>query len=329
MTHEERALCAAGWPERRFARFFSAQWGPWRAAGVLACMLLGGPAAAACTLTPVATLPLSLANGRALTTVDIDGTAVRMVVDTGAGATALDRRSAAGLKLRPDRSGRRAILGVGGAGRVQDGLLAARIELGGLQLRDVPLLQGDLHLSVGAGTGASGVLGADILARYDVDFDPARRRLVLNEAAGCAGQYVEGAGQAVPLQAVGGTALRRLPVTIDGVAMAALLDTGATQSVLFRPGTAKLGAAARPGPGDRRGFGFGAAGGRAVATVEHRFGSLRIGTETVAGPSLAMAAASPMDLDMILGSDILGGRRLWISYRTGQLFLFPDGAARP
>src|ERR1700712_2227366 len=105
MTHEERALCATGSPERRFARFFRARRRGPSAASVVACMLLADPAAAACTLTPVATLPLSLANGRAVTTVRIDGKPVRMVVDTGAGATALDRQSAAGLKLRPNRSG--------------------------------------------------------------------------------------------------------------------------------------------------------------------------------------------------------------------------------
>ena len=110
-------------------------------------------------------------------------------------------------------------------------------------------------------------------------------------------------------------------MSVDGRALMALVDTGASQSVLFGPALRRLGSDAAPAAGDRAGFGLGAVAGQRVATVLRRFGTLQVGRDGLAGPTLALVRDGPLALDMVRGLDYLGPRRVWLSYATRQLFI--------
>ena len=283
---------------------------------------VGGTAVAGCAVTTAATLPLRVEGRHLVTSLTIEGVTVTALVDTGSAVTAIDRALATRLGLRRDASRRAAITGIAGRSRVRiDTVVASRLSLGTLALGDMPLVSGDFNAGRPAGFRVDAILGADILGRYDLDVDPARGRLVLSLVEGCVGRFVDWATVAVPLAPLAEQRLHLVPVTIDGHTLMALVDTGATESVLFEEGIRRMGASLKPDPADGSGYGIGAEAGRRVRVTLHRFGTLRLGEETVADPTIAVARARPMALDMILGLDILGRRRFWLSYATKQLFL--------
>ena len=52
----------------------------------------------------------------------------------------------------------------------------------------------------------------------------------------------------------------------------------------------------------------------------HRSGSLRIGNDQI-GPEIGVGDSQLISPQMIIGQDYLHNRRIWISYRKGQVFL--------
>lgn len=261
--------------------------------------------------------------GHVTTLARIEGTEVPLLVDTGSSVTALDSETAARLGLRRDPRQRSAVIGIGGTARPRDMLVARRFDLGGIGFADLRLTLGDFNTGWPAASRIAGILGADLLSRYDVEVDGAGGRLLLHHVGGCSGRFLDWAEpyDVLPLTPLVGAMLQQVPVSVDGRALLALVDTGASQSVLFGPALRRLGDDAAPAPGDRAGFGLGAVAGKRVATVLHRFDTLQVGRDVVTGPSLAMVRDGPLTLDMILGLDYLGTRRIWLSYATRQLFV--------
>lgn len=293
------------------------------AAAALAWAVLPAAASARCTVSTAATLPLVHEAGHFTTLARIEGTEVPLLVDTGSSVTALDGVTAARLGLRRDSRHRSAVIGIGGAARPLDLLVVTHLNLGGLGFADLRLTLGDFNTGWPAASHIAGILGADLLSRYDIEIDGPGGHLLLHDVAGCSGRFLDWAQpyDALPLTPLPGAPLQQLPVSVDGHALLALVDTGASQSVLFGPALRRLGSDAAPAPGDRAGFGLGAIPGKRVETVLHRFGTLQVGRDVVDKPSLAMVRDGPLTLDMILGLDYLGGRRLWLSYATRQLFI--------
>jgi predicted aspartyl protease len=298
----------------------------WRAAlSALAVAVLPG-VAAACVVQPVATLPLHLKAGHFVTSLRIEGSEVAVLVDTGAAVTALDRSVVDRLGLRKDPSRRAAIIGIGGRTRgALDFVVADKMALGALPLDAVPIVRGDFNAGRPEASRIEGILGGDILGRYDVEFDAPHERMVLATVAGCSGRFVDwpGAVQAIPLTSLFENRLKLAPLQLDGRPLTALIDTGATQSVVFAAGVRRLGGALRRSADDRSGYGIGADGGQRVKMTLHRFATMRLGAETTMDPIVAVTQARPMALDMVLGLDYLAKRRFWLSYATDQLFIAP------
>ncbi|WP_165491037.1 retropepsin-like aspartic protease [Lichenihabitans psoromatis] len=304
---------------------------------VLVMMTLAGvvgswrsSAQAACRTTEIATLPLSLKGGHFRVTAAINGHGVDLVVDTGAAVSALDRKAADRLQIAVDADRSSTIVGVGGTGRPVATRLARTLTLGALRLENIRFVSGSFGSSPARPEPIAGILGADILFRYDVEFDPARHAMILHRPEGCSGRFLDwGAYDAVPLQRFYDGSLKRVPVAIDGVSMLALLDTGATGTVLFRPAVRRLGPAAAPAKTDRRGLGVGSVAGKTIPMFTHRFASLMVGRDILRSPDLTVANDATMELEMLLGLDYLGTRRIWISYATDQLFIASGTTAAP
>jgi hypothetical protein len=53
----------------------------------------------------------------------------------------------------------------------------------------------------------------------------------------------------------------------------------------------------------------------------HRFDMLTIGQEQVRNPLIGVANFQPATGELVLGLDYLRDHRVWVSYRTGQLFI--------
>jgi hypothetical protein len=201
------------------------------------------------------------------------------------------------------------------------------VELGGAALhrrslaRDATLRVATLPRSTVGGRRVDGLLGRDFLSAFDLDLDFPRRELTLYDVSGCAGRFLPWTEDyfAVPVEQPAESALV-VPVELDGVRLRALLDSGASETLVAAPGMARLGlelGRLRYDPSQI----VSGLGPHTVTVWQHKFHDFRTGEETVSNPTFIVA---PIQLnpicDMLLGADWLTARRVWISYATRQLF---------
>lgn len=159
-----------------------------------------------------------------LVEVKLNGTTVVMLVDTGTPGLLVDRQAAAlhgvtllaGQRLQPWGGTRVAVRNAS----------VRRLELGGIRIEGVPAGVLSLHkLSIEVNPQAapvSGVIGVDVLRRFDVTFDYRRRRLELAPLGWAAG--VQGAR--VPFDLWGEGEITTWGAIQGGRRMAMLLSTG-------------------------------------------------------------------------------------------------------
>ncbi|MFT8244091.1 retropepsin-like aspartic protease [Roseomonas sp. BN140053] len=298
---------------------------------VLAVLLLAPAACAAgpgCVAGREDRVPLTLAAGLPLVPARINGRPVQLVLDTGASGLALTPTGAARLRLpvRPD--GFQVAPGAGGAG-VVPGVSVALLEFGGLRLDNLsaPVVPSPVLDGLDGG-GASGVLGGDALAGAEIELDlPARRATTFRgEACRAAAPAWDGASEGLPTWRA---ADQRLGVRlrVNGVELPAILDTGASRSLISGRAASRLGpeAAALPGAtSEVRGFG------PQVRRAElRRFREVQLGREVLRDVPLLVLDDLPEEAELVLGADLLATRRLWVSYATGRVFVQPAAAPLP
>ena len=165
----------------------------------------------------------------------------------------------------------------------------------------------------------AGFLGADILARSDLEIDLPRSRLVLWHVAGCSGDFVPWATAHADIPAqMDRYGLLIVPANLDGNRVHAVLDTGASWNVIGRSTATYLQVPTDPSAR------------HVVATPtfsldidlkvaqlrELEFGPLRLMRPFVGILDTAMPSA-----DMVIGWPMLRRRRVWLSYATGQVFV--------
>ncbi len=251
-------------------------------------------------------------NGRCIVPVRLDGNIARMVLDTGAERTVITRAAMRRLGLRADQWVDTLMQGAGGVLERHPNADVSRASLGGL-----PLLQrqpGGLSLSVTDSSlgDADGLLGGDILRHYVIDLDIPNARLALRP-----GRYANGFGAgAVALQAWRRDLLLA-PVALDGQSLVALVDTGASTSLLNARGLFRLGLTPQRLAGDPA-IPVLSLGGRLMAHT-HRFAWLDFGALRLPQPLMLTAAVPEPAYDVTLGLDVLGRQRLLISYAALRL----------
>jgi predicted aspartyl protease len=205
------------------------------AASLLAALITIATDAAAendCQLLLAASLPITFEDGQIVVAAAIGNHPVKLIVDTG-GTTLLKERvvKAIGLKHEALKNGQSATL-FGGA-RLHRYAVAGDFALGSLRRGRVNILL----LPDGARQDwkADGLLGANVLRDYDVDFDFAHAKLNLFLPHHCPGRAVYWTGDdrivaKVPIEMSGDDI--RVPVQIAGKEVKAILDTGANVTVM-------------------------------------------------------------------------------------------------
>jgi hypothetical protein len=203
--------------------------------------------------------------------------------------------------------------GSAGAKPVQNSDVFAEISLGKADFqRQVP---------VANIIGAGGVIGGDLLSDHDLELDLPDHRVRLWRASGCklADLPWTSPYDAVPVK-ITGAELLRVPVTLNGQKVEAVLDSAAPVS-LIQTGTAqRLGVTSSELGSDARVAVHDAGRGPTPARM-HRFDMLTIGQEQVRNPLIGVANFQPATGELVLGLDYLRDHRVWVSYRTGQLFI--------
>ena len=292
-------------------------------AAVLACHVA---ARAACDVRERAQVPFTLTAGHLVVPLTVNGTVANVVLDTGAERSLVTPDAVQRLGLALDQWVGTEMRGVGGVEEHQNADPRS-LTLGGVALQRHTITH-DTSLTVGAlpqmGGGApiDGLLGRDFLSVFDLEFDMAADRLTLYAVAGCSGRFLPWTLPYASVPAVTPmTHALVIPIAIDGMRLTALLDTGASASMLTLPGMIRLGLTQRSLAGDP-GSAVRGVGRQATPMRRHRFASLQIGGETQSDPVLWVAPVRVAPIvDALLGADWLAmQRRVWISFATSQVF---------
>lgn len=284
-------------------------------------------AAVACRVQQRAAVPLVHSGGRLLVPVVVNGQTGLFVLDTGAERSLVTPQAVQRFGLALDQWVGTTMRGVGGV--VQHRNADPRsLSLGGVPLQrrtvthDTSLTVGAMHLGAVAGQPVAGLLGRDFLSGFDLSIDLHAGTLTLYDVQDCHGRFLPWPQPYadIPAQQPTDTAMV-LPVRLDGVALRALLDTGASASVLTARGMAMLHLTTEGLARGRQARATGL-GPQQPAMQRHRFATLQIGGRTERDPLLWVSRIRVVPIvDMLLGVDWLRGHRVWVSFATAQVFV--------
>jgi hypothetical protein len=294
---------------------------------VLACLVISLGAHAACVVDNRANVPLVVTGGAITVPVEVNGVTATFILDTGAQRSVVTEDAVHRLGLARDEWVGTTMSGVGGI-ESRPNADPRSLTLGGIPLvrrtlsHDTSLTVGILPRTRVGSLLIDGLLGRDFMSLFDLDLDVPGRRLTLYQVHDCTGRFLpwQGGYVAVPVTLPAENALI-VPVAVDGTPLRALLDSGASSSLIAAPGMFRLGlqpAALAADPADQ----VGGLGPHVVTMHRHSFRSLQVGAQTIAAPVIWVAPVrlAPI-VDMLLGADWLAGRRVWISFATRQLFV--------
>lgn len=252
----------------------------------------------------------------------LDGKPARMMLDSGANGLTISGEAAMRLGLRQRSGARASITGLGGT--VYRRVFEADTVTIGAQTRTVPTPLVETTDAQAAGRGFDGILGMGVFDRNDVEIDFPARTLALYRARFCPQGRPPWQGGFLSFPRAGasqhGTGnLPMIDVRLDGRSARALVDTGATTSVVDQSFAVSAGAPAEPPDGARRGT----TGTMSESTLPmwlHRFGTLEIGPARIEAPQLWITDLG-MTADMILGLSHIGRMKIWISNGSDMVYL--------
>jgi len=293
-----------------------------------AAMVLGmSPviAAPACQLAKYVELPVLLAARRPIVTTKIGGKEARFIVDSGAFYSTMSRATAAeyGLKLTAAPTWFR-LRGINGDTSVSFATVKD-FDLAGVAIPTIDFLVG------GTDTGSVGLLGQNFLGIGDVEYDLPHGAIRLLRNKGCAVDTLAYWAGTKPFTMV--QLENRNPpfqvhtvgtVTLNGVKLRAVFDTGAEASIVT------LAAAKRAGvtpdsPGVIVGGLSTGVGSRAIRTWTGTFDKLDIGGEAIARPRLQFGDIALSDGDMLIGIDFFRTHRIYVANKAGKMLITYEG----
>ncbi|HUZ64663.1 MAG TPA: retroviral-like aspartic protease family protein [Acetobacteraceae bacterium] len=297
-----------------------------------ACSGTGRNVAAACRITRLARLPITIVHNWPVVSVRINGHTARMLVDTGSSATIIDRRAMGrfGLRLYPQ-----AIMesGLGGATNVKfvnyntfevGSIHSAAWDFGGNKIlatlnMPFPTLSKPLD----------GILGADFLSAFDIDLNIPHHRITVYRVRNCSGTFVPWKGpiDTISIRRTPGNSLL-LPVRLDGHEIAAEFDTGSVMTVVKMSTARAIGitsAMLKPVAGK---YVTGVDGNK-IPIKLHAFNTIQIGRSVFRNlPIVVMpahlngiSAQTMQPPKMLLGAGYLANHQVWLSYRTWRIFV--------
>lgn len=192
-------------------------------------LLLAGcaPDSVTCRLEPLTVLPVAVEENVPITIALINGRPATLILDIGSDMTLLSRSAARRLGVTFDRGRSLSLIAAGGVTSASPAVLHT-LQLGTMGAPDVPVV-----VSQGLPPPIDGVLGIDILARFEVDLDGPNERATIYRARLCAGaapNWTEPFTRLPTQQQRSGHLL--VPAQLNGQTMIGLLDTGASRTTI-------------------------------------------------------------------------------------------------
>ncbi len=241
-------------------------------------------------------LPITMSGMRPTLSAKINGSDARFALDSGAFYSMISSATAARfeLRLRPGPYGLR-VKGVGGS--MQTSLATVKVfTLAGIPLHDVEFLVGGSEI----GGDSIGLIGQNLLEKWDVEYDFARGVVRLFKADDCKHTllaYWTTPGQDLSMMDISSTTPLRPHTTgtasINGAKITVIFDTGAWNSILSTKAAARAGV--RPDTGGVVEAGFSSGIGRSkVKNYIALFSSVKIGD----GEEIKNARLRIADIDL-------------------------------
>jgi clan AA aspartic protease (TIGR02281 family) len=287
-----------------------------------ASALAVAPAGAACVLGKIADLPVTMSHFRPLVNAKFNGHDIQLMADSGAFYSMISRADAErlGLSIQPAPNNLH-VLGVGGPVDV-DLTRVRTFSLIGVDIPNVEFLVG------GPALGVVGVLGRNLLAMKDVEYDLGEGEIRLFHPHGCGNVDLDYWAQGkpdtvVPLEWSGEqTPPAIVSVKVNGVRLRALMDTGADSSALSLDAARRLGIDLNA-PGMVKQVSMGV--GRRIV----RGGVAPISTFEIGGEKISNVKIGVVDMDigedMLLGADFFLSHRVFVANSQGKVYITYQG----
>lgn len=251
----------------------------------------------------------------------VNGRPTGFVIDTGGAWSFLTEELAQGLPLGNVPAGMRFTDAAGAT--ITRTVVVPELVFGRFKLSDAQFIR-----------GAAPTLGGNILSAFDVEIDPAARKLVLFRHHDCDAPPVYWPHRDLAVVPFGTDGFGRilLQVRLDQKPTAALFDTGATVTLLDdRMARDRFGVI--PGAADAAPSGEATAlSGQGIKLYRHVFDKLEIGDMAILHPALRIAvhdhnvSHTYEDRPLVLGMSTLAAFHFYVAYREHKLYLTTDAA---
>lgn len=291
-------------------------------------------APAGCQLARFLDIPVTMEGRRPMVSARIGGREARFILDSGAFFSTIANANAAefGLAAIDVVPGAR-LSGIGGSTSLRQAT-ARDFTIGGQTLPRMTFAVG------GTDTGHAGLLGQNILGLFDAEYDLPHGIVHLTKPTGCrAANMAYWAGDKpvtiVPLTPTDAMQRHTIgTITINGVKLKALFDTGAQSSLLTLSAARRIGVTPETPGVVGSGYATGLGTGRS-RSWRARFASIDIGGETIHNPWIDFADQNFLGVDMLVGIDFFlthhvyvdnANHRMYVTYEGGPLFgISPKG----
>ena len=107
-------------------------------------------------------------------------------------------------------------------------------------------------------------------------------------------------------------------ISLDGIPIDALLDSGSSISLLQTEAARRIGVGAISGDPVALVRGI---GGGSISVRIHRFKFMSVGDDQIIGPQIGIGESQLISPEIILGLDYLRGWRIWIAFRARKIFM--------
>ena len=287
---------------------------------------LSGPTATPppCTLPKIASLDMQTETSGIVTVpVTIDGVQGRWIVDTGNTGSMIATTIAEPRKMQIGAYAIPSIM-MGGV-LIRGYAIAPSVELGGMHADNIVLAlapEGVLD------SDTIGMLGPDIMAHYDMDFDFAAGKLNVFSQAHCPGKVIywtTGVFAQVPFK-LDLSGHITIPVTLDGKTMTAVVDTGAQGSTMSFDTVKSIFGIDMKNPALKPLGDIGINNMSPTAAYRYPFGSLTFEGVQVGSPNITIFKDTGFGKnapDLVLGIETLRQLHLYIAYGEGNIYLTP------
>lgn len=299
------------------------------------CFAVAARADNTCSLGKVTDLPVTMTGMRPLIGAQVNGTDEKFLLDSGAFFSSMSTAVAADLKLKLSVSGG-SVVGVGGTTRTWL-----------TKVRDFAFLGATFHdvefLVFGSETPpAAGIIGQNLLARFDVEYDLGNGIVRLFKPENCARTALAywTAGKGFSLMDINAPDQYN-PHTVgvayvNGHKLRAMFDTGASTSVLALDSARNIGIDVNSPGVVAAGYSFGIGRGVAKSYIVP-VASFKIGDdEEIKNTRVRVANFQLRDADMLVGADFFlshhvfvsnSQHKLYLTYSNGPVFNLADAPA--